>query len=59
MGIAVPLKLRSPLGVLNLIGTTTVFGSPADVTLQELALETFFPLDEFTRHALQSLVGLR
>jgi len=29
--------------------------SPADVTLQELALETFFLLDEFTRQALHAL----
>ena len=55
MGIAVPLKLRTPAGVLSFISTTTVFGSPADVTLQELALETFFPLDEFTRQALHGL----
>lgn len=57
IGIAVPLKLRSPFGVLSLVSTTTVFGSPADVTLQELALETFFPLDEFTRQALHSTVN--
>ena len=55
LGIAVPLKLRTPVGVLSFISTTTVFGSPADVTLQELALETFFPLDEFTRQALRAL----
>jgi transcriptional regulator with XRE-family HTH domain len=55
MGIAVPLKLRGPLGVLSFISTTTFFGSPADVTLQELALETFFPLDDFTKQTLQSL----
>lgn len=55
IGIAIPLKFRSPLGVLSFISTTTIVGSPADVTLQELALETFFPLDEFTREALQSL----
>lgn len=54
-GIAVPLKFRTPTGVLSFISTTTVFGSPADVTLQELALETFFPLDDFTRQALQAL----
>jgi transcriptional regulator with XRE-family HTH domain len=54
LGLAVPLKFRTPGGVLNLISTTTVFGSPADVTLQELALETFFPLDEFTRQALHA-----
>jgi transcriptional regulator with XRE-family HTH domain len=55
LGIAVPLKLRTAFGVLSFISTTTVFGSPADVTLQELALETFFPLDEFTRQALHAL----
>jgi transcriptional regulator with XRE-family HTH domain len=55
MGIAVPLKFRTSNGVLSFISTTTVFGSPADVTLQELALETFFPLDEFTRQALHAL----
>ena len=55
LGIAVPLTFRSPFGVLSFISTTTIFGSPVDITLQELALETFFPLDEFTRQALQSL----
>jgi transcriptional regulator with XRE-family HTH domain len=56
-GIAVPFKLHTPTGVLSFISTTTVFGSPADVTLQELALETFFPLDEFTRQALHAIAG--
>ena len=56
-GIAVPFKLRTPAGVLSFISTTTVFGSPADVTLQELALEIFFPLDEFTRQALHAIAG--
>lgn len=56
--IAVPLKLRSDSGVLSFISTTTIFGSPVDITLQELALETFFPLDEFTKEALQNREGL-
>lgn len=55
LGIAVPLRLRTPLGVLNLISTTTIFGSPVDVTLQELALETFFPADAATAEALRKL----
>jgi len=54
LGIAVPLKFRSPLGILSFISTATIFGSPADITLQELALETFFPLDELTKEALQN-----
>lgn len=54
-GIAVPLRLRTPAGVLDLISTTTVFGSPVDVTLQELALETFFPANPFSAEALRRL----
>ncbi len=57
MGIAVPLKFRSPSGVLSFIGTTTIFGSPLDVTLQEIALETFFPCDDFTMQALRTLAA--
>jgi len=53
--VVVPFQLVTPQGVLSFISTTTIFGSPVDITLQELALETFFPLDEFTRQALQSL----
>jgi transcriptional regulator with XRE-family HTH domain len=55
LGIAVPFKFRSPFGVLSFISTTTIFGSPVDITLQELALETFYPLDEFTKQAMQRL----
>ena len=53
LGIAVPLRIRTEGGVLNLISTTTIFGSPVDVTLQELALETFFPADAATADALR------
>ena len=46
-GIAVPLRYRTPSGqVVTMISTTTVFGTPVDITLSELALETFFPADE-------------
>lgn len=53
--MVVPLQLASPAGVLSLFGTTTVFGTPVDVTLSELALETFFPADETTATALRAL----
>jgi hypothetical protein len=33
-----------------------VFGALTDITLHEMALETFFPADNFTRTALQKLV---
>lgn len=53
-GLAVPLRLRRPglVAPLSMISTTTVFGSPVDVTLSELALECFYPADEATRAAL-------
>ena len=41
--VAIPFKLRRNDEVLSFISTTMVFGTPVDITLQELALETFFP----------------
>jgi transcriptional regulator with XRE-family HTH domain len=54
-GIAVPLRLRTSAGTLSLISTTTVFGTPVDVTLSELAIESFFPADEETAAILRKL----
>ncbi|MFO1061988.1 MAG: hypothetical protein U1E53_34080 [Dongiaceae bacterium] len=56
-GIVVPLRLRSPAGPLALLGTTTVFGTPIDVTLAELALEAFYPADAATAEALRRLAA--
>ena len=52
--IAVPLRLLTPLGVLSFFSTTTVFGTPVDVTLSELAIEAFFPADPQTAEALRA-----
>ena len=54
-GLVVPLLMKTPAGVLSFISTTTIFGTPVDVTLQELAMETFFPADDETRAALHQL----
>jgi transcriptional regulator with XRE-family HTH domain len=54
-GVVVPLKLASESGILTLFSTTTVFGTPVDVTLSELAIEAFFPADPETAHALRRL----
>jgi len=54
-GVVVPLQLRSAAGVLSFISTTTIFGTPVDVTLQELAVESFFPADAATAAALAAL----
>lgn len=50
--IAYPLKISLGGTVLSFISTITVFGTPLDVTLSELAIESFFPADEATRAAL-------
>jgi hypothetical protein len=34
-----------------------VFGTPVDITLQELALETFFPADELTARRLREMAA--
>jgi transcriptional regulator with XRE-family HTH domain len=53
--VAIPFKLRHNGEVLSFISTTMVFGTPVDVTLSELALETFFPADELTARRLREM----
>ena len=53
--IAVPLWLATPRGPLCFLSTTLVFGTPLDVTLAELALETFLPADARTAAALRGV----
>jgi transcriptional regulator with XRE-family HTH domain len=54
-GVVVPLRLNTPAGTLSFFSTTTVFGTPVDITLSELAIESFFPADAETAKALRSL----
>jgi transcriptional regulator with XRE-family HTH domain len=55
--IAVPLVLESPVGRLSFLSATTVFGTPIEVTLSELAIESFFPADAETAKRLQVLAS--
>lgn len=55
--VAVPLRLRVGGRELALLSTITVFGTPLDITLAELALESFFPADAATAEALRALAG--
>jgi transcriptional regulator with XRE-family HTH domain len=55
--VVVPLVLRTQAGVLRFFSTTTVFGTAVDVTVSELAIESFFPADEATAGAMKSLLG--
>src|SRR5262245_3955628 len=56
-GVIVPLRLVTGVGVLSFISTTTVFGTPLDITLAELALEAFYPADAATGEALRTLAA--
>jgi len=54
--VIVPLRLRTGGDtVLSFISTTTVFGTPQDIALSELALETFFPADAVTAEILRGM----
>src|ERR1700721_4343897 len=55
--VAIPFKLRFGGDVLSFMSATMIFGTPVDVTLSELALETFFPADEFTADRLRKVAG--
>jgi transcriptional regulator with XRE-family HTH domain len=51
--VVVPLRLKTEAGIFSFFSTTTVFGTPVDVTLSELAIEAFFPADTETAEALR------
>ncbi len=53
-GFVVPFRLATPAGVLSFISTITVFGTPVDVTLSELAIESFLPADAATAAVLNA-----
>lgn len=54
-GIAVPLELVMDDRVLSFLSTTTVFGTPLDLALAELAIESFFPANDETATAMHRL----
>ncbi|MET9214564.1 MULTISPECIES: helix-turn-helix domain-containing protein [unclassified Nocardia] len=53
----VPIRISSPLGPLTMFSTMATFGAPADVTLSELAIEFFYPLDDTTAAALRAMAA--
>jgi transcriptional regulator with XRE-family HTH domain len=55
--IVVPLRLEIDGEVLSLISMTTVFGTPVDITLSEIAIEAFLPADTATAEALRRLAS--
>jgi hypothetical protein len=56
--VAVPLRLRHDDGKeLAFFSMTAVVGAPLDVTVAEVAIESFYPADADTVEALQAMRG--
>lgn len=53
--VFIPLTLQTSAGELSFLSTTTIFGTPVDVTLAEIALEAFFPANEETAAAMRGM----
>lgn len=51
--IAILLKVRQGPHLLSFLSMTTVFGTPVDITLSELAIEAFLPADSATAAILR------
>jgi hypothetical protein len=54
--LATPLRIATRLGTVSFLNTVTVFGTPNDVTLAELALEMLFPADACTIEIARRMV---
>jgi MmyB-like transcription regulator ligand binding domain len=55
--VAIPFKMRLNGEVLSFFSTTMIFGTPVDITLSELALETFFPADDLTAARMRAIAA--
>jgi transcriptional regulator with XRE-family HTH domain len=51
--LVVPLRVRHGDAELSFVSTVTTFGTPLDVTVAELVIESFFPADDATAAALR------
>jgi hypothetical protein len=52
--LLVPFTVRSPIGRLSMFTTLTTFGTPRDVSLEELCVELFYPVDAETERLLRA-----
>jgi transcriptional regulator with XRE-family HTH domain len=55
--VLLPVKLRKPPVELDMFTTITTLGTPLDITLQELRVETMFPADDASREGLARLTA--
>jgi transcriptional regulator with XRE-family HTH domain len=56
IGVVLPMHLRTAHGELRLFSMVATFGTAVDITLDELAIESFFPADPATAATLRALV---
>ncbi|MEQ4306259.1 helix-turn-helix transcriptional regulator [Plantactinospora sp. B6F1] len=52
--VVVPLRIRDGDRELAFFSTVSTFGTPLDVTVAELSVESFFPLDDYTAAAVRT-----
>jgi len=52
---AMSLEMTTSEGDVRLMTTTMVFGSPQDVTVSEIAIECFFPVDQASAEVMKKL----
>lgn len=57
--LLVPFRAATPYGELSMFTTITTFGTPVDVTLDELAIELFYPADDESERLLRRLAETR
>jgi transcriptional regulator with XRE-family HTH domain len=53
--LLLPCVLRLPQGRLSMFTTLTTFGTPRDITLDELSVELFYPADDASEALLRDL----
>jgi transcriptional regulator with XRE-family HTH domain len=56
-GPVLPMHFRKRDTSLQLFTTIATLGTPRDITLQELRVECFFPMDDATAHTLRAWAG--
>ncbi len=54
--LLIPVHIERGDLELRLFTTITTLGTPQDITLQELRIETFYPMDDASRRTMESLL---
>ena len=55
--LLIPLELHKDGVELSLFTTMTTLGTPTDITLSELRIESYFPADEATEQFVRQMVA--